>query len=83
MVLEALKAEGITTETAQIYVIGDRTTDVQTALNINGCVILIPFENEPGELDKTQMQQEHSRIYIVENLLQAAEFISKQETIIL
>ncbi len=83
MVFEALKAEGITRETAKIFVIGDRTTDVQTALNINGCGILIPFENEPGELDKTQMLQERSRIYIAENLLQAAEFIYRQETIIL
>jgi histidinol phosphatase-like enzyme len=79
MVFEALKAEGVTPETAKIYVIGDRATDVQTALNINECGILIPFENEPGELDKTQMLQEHSRICIVENLPQAAKFIYRQE----
>ena len=75
MVFNALKAEGITPDSADIYVIGDRASDVQTALNINGTGILIPFVNEPGELDKVRLLEKQGQIYVAETMLDAAEFI--------
>jgi len=36
MVFNALQAEGITPDNADLYVIGDRASDVQTALNLGG-----------------------------------------------
>ncbi|KHE92400.1 MAG: hypothetical protein K8F52_02835 [Candidatus Scalindua rubra] len=48
----------------QIHVIGDRATDVQTALNINGIGVLIPFENEPGEEEKARKLEDLAHIQI-------------------
>jgi histidinol-phosphate phosphatase family protein len=79
MVFNALKAENITPENANVYVIGDRATDVQTALNINGVGILVPFENEPGEDEKVKKLEDQTHIYIARDLLNAAELIVKRE----
>jgi phosphoglycolate phosphatase-like HAD superfamily hydrolase len=46
----SLKAENIAAEEALICVIGDRASDVLTALNINGFGVLIPFGNEPANV---------------------------------
>lgn len=62
-----------------MYVIGDRATDVQTALNINGVGILVPFENEPGEDEKVKKLEDQTHIYIARDLLNAAEFIVARE----
>jgi len=79
MVFNALKAENITPENANVYVIGDRATDVQTALNINGVGILVPFENEPGEDEKVKKLEDQTHIYIARDLLNAAELIVTRE----
>ncbi|MCR4289736.1 MAG: hypothetical protein NUV86_05710 [Candidatus Scalindua sp.] len=75
MVFNVLKAEDITPENTDIYVIGDRATDVQTALNINGIGVLIPFENEPGEEEKARKLEDQAHIQISVDLLKAAEWI--------
>ena len=75
MVFDALRAEDISLDDADIYVIGDRLSDVQTALNIKGVGILIPFINEPGEEEKVRELTDHSRIHIANSMLEAAEFI--------
>jgi histidinol-phosphate phosphatase family protein len=75
MVFNALKAEGVTPGNAHIYVIGDRASDVQTALNIGGTGILIPFVNEPGEREKVKGLEQQSQIHVAENMLAAAEYI--------
>lgn len=75
MVFNALKAEGVTPANADIYVIGDRASDVQTALNIGGTGILVPFVNEPGERDKVKKLEKQGQIHIAENMLDAAEYI--------
>lgn len=77
MVFNALKEENLTPENANIYVIGDRGTDVQTALNINRTGVLIPFENEPGEEEAVRKIIDQSRVHVAGNLLEAAEFINK------
>jgi histidinol-phosphate phosphatase family protein len=79
MVFNALKAENVTRDDAHVYVIGDRGTDVQTALNINGIGILVPFENEPGEDEKVKKLEDQTHIYIAHDLLDAAEFIVARE----
>jgi len=79
MVFNALKAENITPENSNVYVIGDRATDVQTALNINGVGILVPFENEPGEDEKVKKLEDQTHIYIARDLLNAAELIVTRE----
>jgi histidinol-phosphate phosphatase family protein len=75
MVFDALRSEGVTREGVSIYVIGDRATDVETALNIGGTGILIPFENQPGEDDKVRELPDQSDIYIAKNLREAGELM--------
>jgi len=79
MVFDALRAENITPENATIYVIGDRATDVQTALNIGGTGVLIPFVNQPDEDEKVKKLEDQSHIHIARNLLDAAEFVTAKE----
>lgn len=75
MVFDALQAENISEDGADIYVIGDRQSDVHTALNINGIGILIPFVNEPGEEEKVREIEKQNRVFIARDLVEAAEFI--------
>lgn len=75
MVFAALKAARVSEAEADIYVIGDRQSDVHTALNINGIGILIPFVNEPGEEQKVREIEAQKRIFIARDLVEAAEFI--------
>jgi histidinol-phosphate phosphatase family protein len=79
MVFDALSAEEVGLDDADIYVIGDRLSDVQTALNINGTGILIPFVNEPGESEKVMAMDDHSRIFIAGDLVEAAEHIRARQ----
>ena len=83
MVFDALRADNITRENANIYVIGDRSTDVETALNIGGVGVLVPSEGQPDEVKKTKIFGDHDHIYIAKNFLDAAEFIAahKEERI--
>jgi histidinol-phosphate phosphatase family protein len=78
MVFDALREERISLDDANVYVIGDRASDVKTALNINGTGILIPFVNEPGEIDKVRTLGNQQKIHVAENMLAAAEFVLKQ-----
>ncbi|MCW4042264.1 MAG: HAD-IIIA family hydrolase [Candidatus Bathyarchaeota archaeon] len=77
MVFDALKSEGLTREEAILYVIGDRSSDVETALNINGRGILIPFENEPRHFEKIK-KLDQANVYIARDFLDAAQFIVDQ-----
>jgi histidinol-phosphate phosphatase family protein len=79
MVFDALRAEDISLDDADIYVIGDRLSDVQTALNINGTGILTPFVNEPGEEEKVRAQVDQGRIHIARDLVAAAEYIMNRQ----
>jgi histidinol-phosphate phosphatase family protein len=79
MVIDALRAEDVALDETDIYVIGDRLSDVQTALNINGTGILIPFANEPGEAEKVRGLKDQSRIFIAQDLVEAAGFIRARQ----
>ena len=78
MVFDALKSEKASPEGLDIYVIGDRATDVETALEVNGTGILVPFENQPGEDEKVKKLKDQSHISIAQDFLEAAEFISRR-----
>jgi len=75
MVFNVLKAEGVTSDNADIFVIGDRASDVRTALNIGGTGIFIPFANEPGESDKVSKMDRQNQIHVAQDMLAAAEHI--------
>jgi D-glycero-D-manno-heptose 1,7-bisphosphate phosphatase len=76
MVFDALRSEGVTREEAKVFVVGDRASDVKTALNIGGTGILVPFENQPGEEKKAERFADKSGIYIAPSFLDAARYIS-------
>jgi len=79
MVLKALKAENIKPENANVYMIGDRASDVETALNINGFGVLVPFENQPGEDERVRRLGDQKHVQIAENFFDAAAIIVKRE----
>ena len=79
MVIDALRAEDVALDETDVYVIGDRLSDVQTALNISGTGILIPLANEPGEAEKVRGLENQSRIFIAKDLIDAANFIRARQ----
>jgi D-glycero-D-manno-heptose 1,7-bisphosphate phosphatase len=68
MVLKALKKSKF--KKPKIYVIGDRASDVQTAKNVKGTGILVPYKNEPGQKAKLSGKK-----IIKKNFLEAVKFI--------
>lgn len=79
MVFDALKSQGVRRGNVKLFVVGDRASDVKTALNIGGIGILIPFENQPGEEETVRRFSDESRIYIAKNLTDAAKYISDRQ----
>ena len=78
MINTILKNEKLNKEQIKIYVIGDRFSDVKTALNVKGCGIMVPFENE--KIEKEKVRKLNSRaVFIAKNFLDAANFIVKRE----
>lgn len=45
MVFDALKKEGVTKEDVNLFVVGDRTSDVETGISAGGKGVLVPFLN--------------------------------------
>ncbi|MCW3975599.1 MAG: HAD-IIIA family hydrolase [Candidatus Bathyarchaeota archaeon] len=74
MVFDVLKKEDLSRDDVDIYVIGDRSSDVQTAINADGIGILIPFENEAGEIEQVK-NMNNPKTYIAKNFFDAAQFI--------
>jgi histidinol phosphatase-like enzyme len=60
-----------------IYIIGDRASDVQTALNISGFGILVPFSRTSEEKTKTKKLKGKNK-HIAKDFLAAARWIAKQ-----
>ena len=77
MIFRALKDSGITYENTRIYVIGDRASDAMTGVNSGGIGIIIPFENQKGELDKLDLN--HERLYKCKDMVEAAQLITNIE----
>ena len=83
MVEKALRKEGFKKENTNIYVIGDRKTDVETAHNISGTGILVPFKNESNEDIKLLRHKKNKflrgKSYIAKDFLDAVKYIVKKE----
>lgn len=73
MVFDALRKEGLTAKKVNLFVVGDRASDVQTALNVKGTGILVPFVNEPGQISKVKKLK--GKKYVAKDFLKAAEYI--------
>ena len=78
MIEKILKKEKLKKEDVNIYVIGDRASDVKTALNAKGFGIIIPFEKEKDEKEKVRKLKNKST-FVAKNFLDAARFIVKME----
>ena len=78
MIKRILKKHKLKSKNAIIYVVGDRATDVQTALNINGFGILVPTKNRPKEIKKTK-KLNSKKTYIAKSFIDACNFIIKRE----
>ncbi|MEJ2192316.1 MAG: HAD-IIIA family hydrolase [Nitrospirota bacterium] len=75
MVFDALASEGLSLKEARLAVIGDRATDVETALRAGGTGILIPFINQPGEDEKVKGLTPRGRVHIAPDMQEAARFL--------
>jgi len=78
MIKSILKREKLKPKETRIYVIGDRVSDVQTAVNVKGLGILVPFIYQPGEKEKVKKLKSKKK-YIAKDFLNAAKFIVKRE----
>jgi len=65
-------------EVDQIYVIGDRLSDVKVGLNAGGISILVP-SYKTKELDDIEKVQKLENTYIAKDLLDAANYILSQQ----
>lgn len=79
MIKEALKRQGWKRSETEIYVIGDRASDVQSALNIHGFGILTPAKTEPHQVARVR-RLKSNRVHVAKDFLTAAEFIIKKES---
>lgn len=78
MIKSVLRKQRIKRKDAKIYVLGDRASDIKTALNIGGFGILIPFKQEPGHVEKVRKIKTRKK-YIAKDFLDSARFILKRE----
>jgi histidinol-phosphate phosphatase family protein len=78
MVEDALRDTGWNKKDTQIYVIGDRASDIQTAINVNGFGILVPFINRPGE-DGLVKRLRNRNKYISRDFSGAIRFLIRRE----
>jgi len=78
MIEKILKKEKLSRKDVKIYVIGDRASDVKTALNAKGFGILVPFRNESKEKSETR-KIKNRNVFIAKNFLDAAKIIIKKE----
>tara|TARA_Y100000034_G_C6806099_1_gene361940 strand:- start:341 stop:979 length:639 start_codon:yes stop_codon:yes gene_type:complete len=77
MVLTALKKSRFKKNNTKIYVIGDRASDVKTALNVRGTGILVPYKNEPGQ--KTKARKLRGKKIIKKTFLEAVNLIKNDQ----
>lgn len=83
MVTRILKTLNWEASKTKVYVIGDRYIDVRTGLNAGGHGILIPFEGEPGNIERTKRYvktKDKKKIFIAKDFLDATKYILKKES---
>jgi histidinol-phosphate phosphatase family protein len=81
MIEEAAGKKGLDPTKSSVYVIGDRQTDVLTALKAKGTGILIPFENRPGEIEKVKQLKKRfpKQVFIAKDFLEVVKIIISRE----
>lgn len=81
MIEEAAEKKAVDLNKAKVYVIGDRESDILTALKASGTGILVPFENRPEEIEKVKkLKEQHpNKVFIVEDFLEAVKIIVEKE----
>jgi HAD superfamily hydrolase (TIGR01662 family) len=77
MIKNALKKEGWSLDDTQIYVIGDRRSDVKCGLNAGGYGILVPFGNRSEEVDKVR-KLDSPKVYVARDFLDGCGFVTKR-----
>lgn len=78
MVDKVLDMEGLERSEAQVFVIGDRATDVNTGLNAGGYGVLVPFQNQEDQMKEVQ-KTDSGKTFIADSLEEAAEFVEEKK----
>ena len=67
----------------ELYFIGDKKSDVETGINANGTGILLKIEENQKEHEKVveMMKDNKSRMFIVNNFLEACEIVIKNANV--
>ena len=77
MIKEALVEEELKLKDVNVYVIGDRASDVKAGINAKGYGVFVPFENREEEPDKVNKIK--GKKYISKNFKDAISFILIKE----
>jgi histidinol-phosphate phosphatase family protein len=81
MIEEALGKKKLDPKKTSLYVIGDRESDIQTALNAKGIGILIPFEGRSKDIEhvKKLKKKYPKQVFIAKDFLGAIKCIVDKE----
>jgi len=81
MVEEAFEKKKLNPKNTNVYVIGDRESDVLTALNSRGVGILVPFKNRIEEIKKVEkLKKKHkNQVFIARDFKGAVKCIIDKE----
>jgi len=83
MIEKAISKYGYTLARCQIYMVGDRDTDVQMGLNANGMGILVPSSKtrERGDVDKVERlaRKNPGKVYVASDFLDASRYIIQHQ----
>ena len=77
MIFNALKKLNWRKKDTMVYVLGDRSTDIQAAHNAKGFGIIIPFKETSDQ--KPKLNKLKFRFHTAKNFLGAAKFIVRRE----
>lgn len=78
MITHLLRKHHLQRKKVNIYVIGDRASDLKTALNAKGFGVYVPFSKEYQEEEKVG-NIKNKNIYRAKNFLDACNFVLKKE----
>ncbi len=83
MLKKCAETLGFSLNKLDLYVIGDRSSDIKLGLNGGGTGILVtsPKTIELGDLDEVKKLQEknHNRVFIAESFLEAVNFVIRDK----
>lgn len=74
MIDDAMRKYNLRKNNTRIFVVGDRASDVLAGIRAGGYGILVPFKNEPKEIDKFKKIKSR-RKFLAKNFCGAVDFI--------